>query len=102
MENHVGLLGFLKDNLFEDSQSLILHSLLFKMMSLLALFMLQYNVVSSAYINILKTRLPLGKSLMYIKKSKGPKIEPWGTPIEIDFVSDLEPLYSTYGCMLER
>ena len=87
-----------KDNLFEDSQSLILHSStsLFKMMSLLASFMLQYNVVSSAYINILKTRLTIGKSLMYKRKSKGPKIEPWGTPIEIDFVSDLEPLYSTY------
>ena len=97
------------------------------MMSLLVSFMLQYNnnnnnnntnklyirtyqygliehinVVSSAYINILKTRLTLGKSLMYIRKSKGPKIEPWGTPIEIDFVFDLEPLYSTYGCLLER
>ena len=86
----------LKDSLFEDSQSLILHSSLYKMMSLLALFMLQYNVVSSAYINILKTRLTLGKSLMYIRKSKDPKIEPWGTPIEIDFVSDLESLFSTY------
>ena len=42
------------------------------------------------------TRLTLGKSLMYIRKSKGPNIEPWGTPIEIDFVSDLESLYSTY------
>ena len=63
------------------------------MMSLLALFMLQYNVVSSPYIIILKTRLILGKSLMYIRNSKGPKIEPCGTPIEIDFVSDLEPLY---------
>ena len=83
-----------KNNLFEDSQSLILHSSLFKMMLLLALFMLQYNVVSSAYINILKTRL--GKSLMYIRKRKGPKIEPWGTPIEIDFVSDLEPYYTPH------
>ena len=85
-----------KDYLDEDSQSLILHSSLFKMMSLLALYMLQYNVMSSAYINILKTRLTLGKSLMYIRKSKGPKIEPSGTPIKIDFVSDLESLYSTY------
>ena len=91
-------LGFLtfKDNLFEDSQSIILHSSLFKMMSLLALFMLQYSVVSSAYINILKTRLTLGKSLMYIRKSKDPMMEPWGTPIKINFVSDLESLYSTY------
>ena len=47
-------------------------------------------------VNILKTRLTLGKSLMFIRKSKGPKIEPWGTPIEIDFVSDLKSLYSTY------
>ena len=85
-----------KDNLFEDTQSLILHSSLLKMMSLLASFMSQYNVVSSAYINILKTRLTLGKLLMYIRKSKGPTIEPWGTLIEIDFVSDLELLYSTY------
>ena len=62
-----------KDKLFEDSQSLILHSSLFKMMSLLPLFMLQYYVVSSAYINILKTRLTLGKSLMYVKKVKVPR-----------------------------
>ena len=32
---------------------------------------------------------------MYVRKSKGLKIEPWGTPIEIDFVSELEPLYFT-------
>ena len=33
---------------------------------------------------------------MCIKKSKDPKIVPWGTLIGIDFVPDLKPLYSTY------
>ena len=36
--------------------------------------------------------LTLGISLIYIKKSNGPKIEPWGTPIDTDFVSDLASL----------
>ena len=32
--------------------------------------------------------LTLGKSLIYIKKSNGPKIKPLGTPIDTDLVSD--------------
>ena len=36
--------------------------------------------VSSA--NILKLyRRPSGKSLMKIRKNKGPRMEPWGTPV---------------------
>ena len=31
----------------------------------------------------------LGKSLIYIRKSNSPKVEPWDTPIDTDFVSDL-------------
>ena len=53
---------------------------------------LQYSVVSSAYISMLKTWLTLGMSLIYIRKSKGPRIEPCGTPSEIEFVLDFEPL----------
>ena len=34
----------------------------------------------------------LGKSLMYSKNSSGPRTEPWGTPQEIDFISDLVSL----------
>ena len=33
--------------------------------------------------------LTLGRSLIHIKKSNGPKIEPCGRPIDTDFVSDL-------------
>ena len=36
--------------------------------------------------------LTLGKSLIYIKNSNGPRIESWGTPIDTDFVSDLASL----------
>ena len=40
---------------------------------------LQYRVVSSAYIAILQIT-SLGRSLMYNKKSAGPRMESWGTP----------------------
>ena len=59
-------------------------------------FKLQYSVVSSAYINMWNIGLTPGKLLIYIKKSNGPKIEPWGTPIDTDFASNLASLSSTY------
>ena len=33
-----------------------------------------------------------GKSFMYMMKKKGPKILPWGTPVEI-FKLDIEIMY---------
>ena len=43
---------------------------------LLALVTLQYNVVSSAYINIVKMLLTKGKSFIYIRNNEGPKTDP--------------------------
>ena len=81
-----------KDNLFDDNQSVILVSSLFKRISLVESSKLQYSVVSSAYISMLKTWLTLGKSLIYIRKSRGLRIEPCGTPSEMEFVLDFELL----------
>ena len=60
-------------------------------MSQVEVFKLQYSVVLSAYINMLKTWQTLGRSLLYKRKSRGPRIEPCGTPSNIDFVLDFEP-----------
>ena len=51
--------------------------------SLRILSKLQNNVVSSAYIKMLKILLTVGRSLIYIKNSRGPRTEPWGTPVVI-------------------
>ena len=39
-----------------------------------------------------------GKSLIYNKKSKGPRIEPWGTPHVIGKLEDKYPQYVTNNC----
>ena len=52
---------------------------------------LQNNVVSLAYISILKISLAEGRSLIYIKNRSGPKIDPWGTPIVTGRDSELKP-----------
>ena len=41
------------------------------------------NVMSSAYIKMLKMLLTVGRSLMYVKNNRGPKKDPWGTPVLI-------------------
>ena len=38
---------------------------------------------------------PLGKSLIYIRKRSGPKIEPWGTPAKIGHHDDVCPFKMT-------
>ena len=78
--------------MLDESHSLIFHNLFFIVTSEFTPFKLQYSVVSSAYINMCNIVLTLGKSLIYIKKSNGPKIEPWDMPIDTDFVSDLASL----------
>ena len=81
-----------RDNLLDESHSLIFDNSLFIVTSEFTPFKLQYSVVSSAYINMWNIGVTLGKSLIYIRKSNGPKIEPWGTAIDTDFVSDLASL----------
>ena len=46
------------------------------------------RVESSAKSVKLKNELTSGKSLMKIKKSKGPRMEPWGTPWDTGRSSD--------------
>ena len=43
-----------------------------------------------------KNALTLDKSLIYIRNNKRPRIEPCGTPVVINFVTDCALLYSTY------
>ena len=81
-----------RDNLLDESHSLIFDNSLFILTSEFTLFKLQYSVVSSAYINMWNIGVTLGKLFIYIRKSNGPKIEPCGTPIDTDFVSDLASL----------
>ena len=47
------------------------------------------RLVSSAYILTSDKRLQFGRSLMYYSRnSRGPRIEPWGTPQRMRLVSD--------------
>ena len=72
-----------KDNLLEHNQSYTLFISLLIVFSLHILSKLQNNVVSSAYIKMSKILLTVGRSLMYIKNNRGPRTEPWGTPVVI-------------------
>ena len=81
-----------RDNLLDESHSLIFDNSLFIVTSEFKPFRLQYSVVSSVYINMWNIGVTLGKSLIYIRKSNAPKIEPCVTPIDTDFVSDLASL----------
>ena len=60
------------------------------------------TVVSSAKWTNLSTVEHLHMSLMYIKKSKGPSMEPWGTPMLIGSWDELNPFIDTYCLRLER
>ena len=53
-------------------------------------------VVSSAYKINVRLALTLWISFTYIIKSRGPNIEPWGTPVSITWVEDAVPPNSTY------
>ena len=55
--------------------------------------------VSSAYIMVRTMLLAFGRSLIYIMKSKGPSMDPCGTPVVISKVSDLALFLTTY-CFL--
>jgi len=56
--------------------------------------------VSSAY-SLGRQSVEFGKSLMYNKKSRGPRVEPWETPYVISLVSKLNPFILVY-CFLVR
>ena len=48
------------------------------------------TLVSSANIRTLPVGQQFGKSFMNMRKNKGPRTEPWGTPQDIERVFDLE------------
>ena len=56
-------------------------------------------MVSSAYIINLNLSLACGRSFKYIINSRGPKMEPWGTPVDIGKWFDTVELNST-NCFL--
>ena len=60
------------------------------------------RVVLSAYIMQLNSSLAFGKSLMYIMKSSGPRIEPCDTPVVMLSVPDFASLISMYCLRLFR
>ena len=92
---HLVLLTF-RDNLFAESQSVILHNSVFNACSSAGFPLISQNsVASSAYMIIFNVSVHDGKSLMYTEKRKGPNTEPCGTPVLISSVSDVEPLKST-------
>ena len=46
--------------------------------------------------------IPLARSLMYIKKNKGPKIEPCGTPTSTGVHEEIWPFSTTLWSVLFR
>ena len=58
-------------------------------------------VVSSAKERTLRD-VDRDKSLIYIRNKSGPKIEPCGTPTEIDDVLDLQPFISVNCVRLDK
>ena len=57
--------------------------------------------VSSAN-NLAVDEMLLARSLMYIKKSKGPKIEPCGTPSSTEVYAEVCPFSTTFWSLLFR
>ena len=68
--------------------------LLFGILSLKDLMVLT-KVVTSAYLIKLNILPAFGKSFMHIIDNKGPRIDPCGTPMFIDKISDLAFLHSS-------
>ena len=59
-------------------------------------------VVSSANRIKLKSVLVFTKSLIYVRKRRGPRIDPCGTPVVICSISEFWLSKRTYCCLLER
>ena len=72
-----------KDNLFRCSHCDTLFSSIFNCVASALTLRVLHSVVSSAYMMKLKCLLDCAISLMYIIKSRGPSMEPCGTPVSI-------------------
>ena len=59
-------------------------------------------VVSSANMVSVEFSFKKQRSLMKMIKSSGPRMEPWGTPIVVDFLSDNEPSNLVTETLFER
>ena len=59
-------------------------------------------VVSSANRIKLKSVLVFTKSSINVRKRRGPKIDPWGTPVVICAISEFWLSKLTYCCLFER
>ena len=87
----------LRDSLLQQSQSYTLCISSERTERIVCCFFPEYEtVVSSAKIENLRAELEVGRSLMYIKKRRGPRTDPWGTPTPILRLDDFAPLMSTY------
>ena len=83
-------------SLFASNQSkTLLHSVFIISRQFYRLLELKVVVESSAYCRMYKMEELFFISLTYIKNSKGPKIEPWGTPIFTVLMGDLNPFVLT-------
>ena len=70
--------------------------------SVVVSLILQYSIVSSAYIISLKKLLIDGMSLIEIKYSNGESIDLWGTPVVIGSLFDICLSNLTYCNRSER
>ena len=93
--HNVFVFSTLRDSLLILSQLFILHNYLFIMSARLLVGSANFRVnmdvdraVSSAYFVQLNNFVALCRSLMYIVKSNGPRIDPCGTPVVILRVSN--------------
>ena len=57
-------------------------------------YIILYNLFSRLW--YIATCGPFCKDATHIRKTRGPKIEPWGTPNDMAFDFNLEPLKYTY------
>ena len=62
--------------------------------------LLRKSIVSSAKRLTIEYKIAAWRSFTYKRKRRGPRTDPWGTPWDTNFESDLAPLISTY-CFLE-
>ena len=59
-------------------------------------------MVSSAYMMCVNVALAMARSLIYLKKTRSPNIDPSGTPVVIISAADCVLLTSTYCFLLDK